>query len=177
MRPKHTPGFTIVELLVVIVVIAVLATITLITYQGIQTRTENTKTNQAVAQYAKALQSYKAINGAYPSLGPACTTGASTVCGNVAAATGACFSVGQYSGSGTLDAILATVITALPQPSTVASSCGGGSYRGIFYDTTSGGRLVWFLIGSGQSCSGIGGTYNSNSSGADNTTRCLAILP
>ena len=48
-------GFTIVELLIVIVIIGILAAITVVAYNGIQNRANNTKTQQAVAAYAKAM--------------------------------------------------------------------------------------------------------------------------
>ena len=61
-------GFTIVELLIVIVVIAILAAISIVAYNGIQTRSENSKTIQAVASWAKALRMYKIDNGGYPAV-------------------------------------------------------------------------------------------------------------
>jgi prepilin-type N-terminal cleavage/methylation domain-containing protein len=59
-------GFTIVELLIVVVVIAILAAITIVSYNGISTRAENTKTVSAVAAWAKALHMYKTDTGDYP---------------------------------------------------------------------------------------------------------------
>lgn len=63
---KSRSGFTIVELLIVIVVIAILAVISAVTYQNIQRRANNSKTISAVALYVRALQIYKADQGAYP---------------------------------------------------------------------------------------------------------------
>ncbi len=62
----NTPGFTIVELLIVIVVIGVLAAVTVVAFNGIQQRANNTKTQQAVAAYAKAMILYAQDNGVYP---------------------------------------------------------------------------------------------------------------
>lgn len=59
-------GFTIVELLIVIVVIAILATISIIAYNGIQTRSLNTRTESAVSEYRKMLIAYATEKGAYP---------------------------------------------------------------------------------------------------------------
>lgn len=64
MRPQK--GFTIVELLVVIVVIGILAAITIVSFNGIQTRANNAKTETAVAAYRKALVNYAIENGEYP---------------------------------------------------------------------------------------------------------------
>lgn len=59
-------GFTIVELLIVIVVIAILATISVVTYNGVQQRANNVKTENAFAAWIKALKLYKADKGQYP---------------------------------------------------------------------------------------------------------------
>ena len=62
-------GFTIVELLIVIVVIAILAAITIVAYNGIQSRSRDTKRTQDVAQIQKALELYRVKNGSYPPTG------------------------------------------------------------------------------------------------------------
>ena len=59
-------GFTIVELLIVIVVIAILAAITIVAYNGIQERANNTKTQQALIAWVKALQLYKTDMSRWP---------------------------------------------------------------------------------------------------------------
>ena len=178
---QHVPlaplrGFTIVELLIVIVVIAVLAVITVVAYNGIQERAENTKTNQAVTQYAKTLQAYKTINDTYPTTGGGfvCITGASDVCGNQGTNGAACFILAQYTGSASLDTQLQTVATSLPAAGN-GGACNGGNYAGILYDYT-GGRLIWFLKGS-QTCSNLGGMNNRNTSVSGSVTRCFAYLP
>lgn len=69
MKPIRTkPGFTIVELLIVIVVIGILAAITIVAYNGIQTRARNVSRASEGTQAAKLLASYKAQNGNFPSL-------------------------------------------------------------------------------------------------------------
>lgn len=66
-RNKH-PGFTIVELLIVIVVIAVLAAITLVAYNGIQERARASTATSALSQAAKKLSLYQVD---YPDTYPA----------------------------------------------------------------------------------------------------------
>jgi len=170
-------GFTVVELLIVIVVIAILAAIMLVAYNGIQERAENTKTNQAVAQYSKALIAYKSLNSTYPAGTPGsaiCITGAADYCGNIVSATSPCFFLARSQGLATLDTDIATVITNPPAPGK-GGACGAGTYQGIMYDS-SGGRLIWFLKGI-QTCAALGGMYNPNTSTSGNATRCLAFLP
>lgn len=65
IRSKQ-PGFTIVELLIVIVVIGILAAITIVAYNGIQQRARNGQVVAGVNAYVKAVESYKAINNVYP---------------------------------------------------------------------------------------------------------------
>lgn len=60
------PGFTIVELLIVIVVIAILAAISTVAYAGIQQRARDTARTAAVQQIQKALEVYRAEKGSYP---------------------------------------------------------------------------------------------------------------
>jgi prepilin-type N-terminal cleavage/methylation domain-containing protein len=170
-------GFTIVELLIVIVVIAILAVISVVAYNGIQDRAENTKTNQAVAQYARVLIAYKSLNSAYPAGTPGgnvCITNAADYCGNIVSNTSPCFFLARFQGLAALDTDIATVISNSPSPGK-GGTCGAGTYQGIMYDS-SGGRLIWFLKGV-QTCVAPGGMYNPNTSTSGSATRCLAFLP
>lgn len=58
----HNPGFTIVELLIVVVVIAILAAITIVAYNGIITKTKESAAAVMVAQAQKKLALYAAAN-------------------------------------------------------------------------------------------------------------------
>ena len=53
---RKSPGFTVVELLIVIIVIAILAAITVVAYNGIQTRAKNSKRDADLAQLDKAIR-------------------------------------------------------------------------------------------------------------------------
>jgi len=67
MSPKNKqPGFTIVELFIVIVVIAILAAITIVTYSGIKNRAQDSRRLQDVQSIVAALDAHKILIGTYP---------------------------------------------------------------------------------------------------------------
>lgn len=68
-KNKHTSGFTIVELLIVIVIIGILAAITVVAYNGIQNRAFNSRVQSDIKNVQKLVENYNAINGSYPSTG------------------------------------------------------------------------------------------------------------
>jgi type II secretion system protein G len=70
-KHKKQPGFTIVELLIVIVVIGILAAITIVAYNGIQQRARDSQRRSDIASIQKALELYHADNNGYPICGSA----------------------------------------------------------------------------------------------------------
>lgn len=60
------PGFTIVELLIVIVVIGILAAITTVAYNGIQGRAYDTSVQNDIRNFAKIVEMKNAVDSAYP---------------------------------------------------------------------------------------------------------------
>lgn len=69
MWAKHRqPGFTIVELLIVIVVIGILAAITIVAYSGIQNRARTTAGLATVDQIRTKTATWNALIGSYPDL-------------------------------------------------------------------------------------------------------------
>lgn len=75
---KKQPGFTIVELLIVIVIIAILAAITIVAYNGIQNRASDNAARSVVAQAMKSVNLFKADKDVYPTSITDCPTPAST---------------------------------------------------------------------------------------------------
>ena len=63
---KHTPGFTMVELLIVIVVIAILAAISVVAYTGIQNRAHDSAVQTDLRGAATLMEMYRINNSAYP---------------------------------------------------------------------------------------------------------------
>lgn len=95
------PGFTIVELLIVIVVIAILAAISIVAYNGIQDRARNAAAQSAAIQAKKKLEIYKLGdgNGNYPTTGNLAQAGLSESDGY------------QYTSNGTTFCVTATTGT------------------------------------------------------------------
>ena len=63
---RHTRGFTIVELLIVIVVIGILAAIVIVAFNGIQNRANETAVRSDLASFNKIMAVQQADTGSYP---------------------------------------------------------------------------------------------------------------
>ncbi|MBC7869049.1 prepilin-type N-terminal cleavage/methylation domain-containing protein, partial [Candidatus Saccharibacteria bacterium] len=66
---NRQPGFTIVELLIVIVVIGILAAISIISYGGLQQRARDTVRKNDLAQLSKTIKLYSVDKGDYVEAG------------------------------------------------------------------------------------------------------------
>jgi len=65
-QPKHTPGFTIVELLIVIVVIGILAAITIVAFNGVQNKATNASVLTDMRNFKTKVEMSKVTFGTYP---------------------------------------------------------------------------------------------------------------
>lgn len=175
---KKQKAFTIVELLIAITIIAIVATIALVSYTGAQTRTENTKTLQAVNQYLKALVMYSTQNNVYPLTAASPCLGTAVACGKVSGAT-TCLGVGGAVTDAAFAANILPTLGSVPEPSTQTMNCAGSQYKGAFYvnNTASAGKsaqVAYFLRGN-QTCTTTYGTAAKTQQ--DDTTYCLVTLP
>lgn len=86
MSRRH-PGFTIIELALVIVVIGILSTIVIVSYQGVQVRARDAKLIDAADKVKDAIQLFAVNSKHFPRGGYGASTaiGASTECTNGAA--------------------------------------------------------------------------------------------
>lgn len=63
LRKRSVPGFTIIELLIVIVVIGILAAITIVAYNGVQQRAQTAKINSDLTNFDKAIEAARINSG------------------------------------------------------------------------------------------------------------------
>jgi prepilin-type N-terminal cleavage/methylation domain-containing protein len=66
MRKVKIPGFTIVELLIVIAVLAILAGIVIVAYNGVQEKAKNATRKADISNLQKIIENYRVFNGMYP---------------------------------------------------------------------------------------------------------------
>jgi prepilin-type N-terminal cleavage/methylation domain-containing protein len=165
---NNSKGFTIVELLIVIVVIGILAAITIVAYNGVQQRARNTQVNAGVDTYYKALRSYHAVNGSYPT-----TAG----CLGDGYPAGRCWEgdSGTFDVNATLDSNLASFMSKKPTLATARFSIGitNNMRAGALY-VTGPARIVYYLAGPGQTCN-VGGATGGTEGGV--VTQCAINLP
>lgn len=65
---KHTAGFTIIELLVVVVIVGILSTLVITTYSGVQSKNRNSDRQAHIDTLQGHLETYYAQNNTYPTL-------------------------------------------------------------------------------------------------------------
>lgn len=177
LNQQRQIGFTIVELLVVIVVIAILAAITVVGYNGIQTRSANTKTVSAVATYIKALRLYQTQEGRYPiHTNYPCLGTSTTMCG--ASPSGACWGLGYVSGSTAFANDIKAYLGAPPELSDQRISCTAtATVQGGFYQSSTDGATaaIYYFLKGNVDCGGPGGVNTSRVFSQDATWCGIAI--
>mgnify|MGYP000896349401 CR=1 FL=1 len=183
-------GFTIVELLIVIVVIGILAAITVVAFNGIQTRSENTKTAQAIGQYVKLLSNYATTYGVYPTsaIPPTapptdfwtCLPYGPSTCASSSNTPSACFGLNATSTHTTFESELRKVATTLPAVSDKSTACSATqTFQGALVRVYNSGRSISIhfpQIGD-AACPTIGGATSTGRSFTNNTTRCSVDMP
>ncbi len=92
---RRTPGFTIVELLIVIIVIAILAAIVIVAYNGVQASAQDSRTRNAAQQLETAIRTWGLNTGQRP-LGGWSSTVAVNASGNCSDGTGGWIFAGAY---------------------------------------------------------------------------------
>lgn len=175
-------GFTIVELLIVVVVIAILAAITIVSYNGIQSRANQSATMQGLAQYAKGVSAYAAQNGLYPAPGAnGCIpdTDATGRCSSVGSGVAVCFGMGLGVVNTTLETTLKTLLTAVPAVSPQTGTCGGQPYRGVYVTIAADGKSGMFhsFWKGNITCPSISSINLSSRAQQDDVTLCRYSLP
>ncbi len=167
MASSCRPGFTIVELLIVIVVIAVLATITIVAFNGIQKRAQAASVTAALNHASKRVRLYQVDNGGYPAtlaaasvtdsdvtyqytgtLTSYCITGTKGSSSLYVSDTQASPSTGGCAGHGQGGVAAITNLAATPKPLSLNLNhamywgVGGAGSMGIYNDTGL-GRTIW----------------------------------
>jgi len=152
-RGQKTPGFTIVELLIVIVVIGILAAISVVAYGTVQTNARNKQVIAGAAAYNKAVMQYQAETGLIPTIegclganypSNQCWTGAPV-----------------RSVNASLDTLLSPYLSNKPTLATSLMNMDGTNNRaGLAYiynfPAAGQGELRFYLNGNGQNCSVAG---------------------
>jgi prepilin-type N-terminal cleavage/methylation domain-containing protein len=172
LKPTHNKenhrGFTIVELLIVIVVIGILAAIVIVAYNGVQQKAHNAQIISGVQAYRKALLSYQAVNGSYPT---------QTGCLGVNYPSGNCW-VGT-NGNFSINAALDTALSAFINPKPTIGSryiqyTSVDQRMGLLYSYGTPSRIQYYLEGLTQTC--IDGTTGASFPGGEGT-QCIESLP
>lgn len=168
MKQNKQPGFTIVELLIVIVVIGILAAITIVSFNGVQQRARNTQVISGVQAYYKVILQYAVVNSSYPITGG---------CLGANYPTDQCWlgDQGTQAVSAALDSGLAPFMGSKPTLAAERFSIGiGNNMRsGALYRSSPAG-IVYYLQGAGQACvmSGASGVTEGGV-----VTQCIVLLP
>lgn len=154
----NTPGFTIVELLIVIVVIGILAAITIVAFNGIQQRAKNTKSINATTAWIKAIKMYNVDTGNWPS--SSCLGATTTYVGE----NSQCWDGTSWTVTPTFLTSMQPYMKDTPEPDTTnLHNTGetGSPKRGAFFYNTATEKLIYMMLSNTSSCPDIGSTFRS----------------
>lgn len=176
LKSRPQPGFTIVELLIVIVVIGILAAITIVAYNGVQARAKNSQILSITTSYVKALRLYEVDNNKLPGAGYA---GMNTPCLGTGYPDGICSNVGTRTESSTFNSLLQPYMASIPTvPSgEVRTNSENDFWRGVHYMwsdvTIQDIRFIQFGV---STCPAVGGTWLKTTDGATGGVVCTVSL-
>lgn len=184
---KRLRGFTLAELAIVIVVIGILAAIVVVNYSGAQDRAKNAQTLNAVDQWLKALEMYRARNGAFPNISSC--LGANygyNIDGTGASGIGQCRQDNVTTGvvdNAAFDSLLSKYLSGNPTPAIITTIVTNPTYwyRGAYYYVTGGNsRIDFTLTAAAGSCPAkIGGDIalsNGGYTGTNGNLLCAYII-
>jgi prepilin-type N-terminal cleavage/methylation domain-containing protein len=181
---RHTiPGFTIIELLIVIVIIAILAAVTLVAYNGITQRASNAQTIQAAGEYMKAYTLYAQEHSSYSGIDIDGCLGNSYSSGKCLAQDTSgtiCFGLGTARPNTTLNAALQSYMgSQLPMPSQQQLACGTTTYSGLWanYNATAQAPIIRAVLNtSATSCPKLSPVANTQMTTSGNVVLCSYTL-
>ena len=187
---KKANGFTIVELLIAIVVIGILAAISIVAYNNIQQRAKNSSTAQAVSQWVRILNMYKADGGNFPTM-TSCLGSSESYGHGISGTDSSGPQCRQDTSGGSGISVNTTFMNQMsphihgsgPSPAIVVFGTAGSYpwFRGAYYYpayTGSAARIDFVLQGASENCPDIGGAVRVTRAvhAASNTIRCSASL-
>lgn len=163
---RYRPGFTIVELLIVIVVIAILAAVSIVAYNGIQQRSRNAANIAAASQTIKLIKAYMAAYDTYPATVQRCATLDNLCTGN------------NGTPSTTDNTSFMTELKKVGTPSSSMAYSINGNYgmqyiyesTATFNGTSAPIRLEYWLIGDNQNCGVPNVSTNNQLAGISSTS-------
>ena len=160
--------------------IAILATISIVSFNGIQTRANNTKTITATKEYVKAYSYYATDKGSYPNVA-GCLGEVNPTTGSCLSQSGIaeCFGIGSSATQLVNDALKPYMNNRIPSMSGQKIPCGNTTYVSgyAYFSTTSNSPVLLMLLRGDQACPSMSPNVESkNKSYLDDMTTCRYVL-